>query len=187
MKGRALAGLVISLTVLTAFWSGAALANEVTPQYVVGDHPAYRLIDTAIPAEAVRREAPQGLHWIRIPVTLEGPTSAPQALVITLTGAFEVYWDGTLLGAEGVPSAPVGRKIAAVPPNRALLHAAHRTPDRLAAQNIAPCKDGFASVCRDYLWDRGFGLINLATKVKQRAKHHQHSCDQDDPKPTNRE
>ncbi len=100
------------LVILTVLGGGAVWASEVSPQYVAGDNPAFRLIDTAIPAEAVRSEAPQGLYWVRLPVMIERPFPAPQVLTITLTGAFEVYWDGTLLGGEGVPSVAPGDEVA---------------------------------------------------------------------------
>ena len=84
-------------------------------------------------------------------------------------------------------SAPVGREIAAVTPDRALLHAAHRLPNRLAALDVRPGEDGFAAFGLHLFRDGRRCLVDLVAEVQQSRKHHGHADREDDPQPSDRE
>jgi hypothetical protein len=78
-------------------------------------------------------------------------------------------------------SAPVGRDIAAMPPDRALLHAAGRLPHRLAALDVVA---GVEDLPRDgphHARDRRLGMIDLDAEIEQHAEHDHHRRAKDDP------
>ena len=83
--------------------------------------------------------------------------------------------------------APVGREIAAMAPDRALLHAADRLPDILTGLDIRARKQGFAARGFYCLGNGRCLLIDLLTKEQQGAEHSDHANDQDGPKPFNAE
>jgi hypothetical protein len=74
---------------------------------VVWAEPGYN--DSAWPLEAAFRVDPQGrLLWMRAYVDAPADIDAarvPLAVRITMAGSWELYWNGTLLGRNGVPGA----------------------------------------------------------------------------------
>src|SRR5262249_17028332 len=82
--------------------------------------------------------------------------------------------------------APVRGQIAAVTPDRALLHTAHRLPDALTTFDIRAGEEHLAGLALDRLGNRRGGLIDLAAEIQQRREHHHHARCKNYPKPPDR-
>ncbi|WP_263788791.1 histidine kinase [Salinibacter grassmerensis] len=90
-----------------AFWEGKVRFGDdprwSDPAYDDSDWPTRRLH----PAPDM-----QGVHWVRVPVTLDSLQAGPGAMGVKLSvlAATEVYWDGVRLGRNGRVGASRGQE-----------------------------------------------------------------------------
>jgi MFS family permease len=84
-----------------------------------GDDPAWAapgLDDRAWPEQSAYRVDPQGrILWMRARIdapTNADPAKVPLAIRVTMAGSWELYWNGVLLGRNGVPGATAAQEQA---------------------------------------------------------------------------
>ncbi len=83
----------------------AAWGQDGQLEIVQGDAAAFASRDERAPSNLVVETIPSGVFWIRLPLTLSDQrgSASPPTLVVNLNAAFEVYWDGALVGRSGSP------------------------------------------------------------------------------------
>ncbi|MFO1451399.1 MAG: histidine kinase [Opitutaceae bacterium] len=81
------------------------------PRFRKGDDPAWsapNLDDSAWERRGLLQiPSRTGIHWIRFRVRMgnEGLEPPPSGIMVTSLQAYDLYWDGVLLGSSGVPGA----------------------------------------------------------------------------------
>lgn len=81
------------------------------PRFRAGDDPAWAapaLDDSSWePRGLLQIPSRTGVHWIRFRVRMgsEGLVPPPSGIMLTSLQAYDLYWDGMLLGSSGVPGA----------------------------------------------------------------------------------
>lgn len=94
--------IVFTVLLLLSSCKSPVVYEEDPTVYQTGDNKLWAEKDfnaTAWPAE--RGNTAQGIFWSRSPVKLIRSSVVPMGLHLEAFGAFEVYWDGILLGHNG--------------------------------------------------------------------------------------
>ena len=82
--------------------------------------------------------------------------------------------------------APVGRKIAAMAPDRTLLHPADRLPDLLSGPDSFGGVEDFTALRPHQLWNRRDLLIDVPPNGQQGTEHRRHAERENDPEALDR-
>lgn len=94
--------IVFTILLLLSSCKSPVIYEEDPTVYQTGDNKLWAEKDfnaTGWPAE--RGNTAQGIFWSRSPVKLIRSSVVPMGLHLEAFGAFEVYWDGILLGHNG--------------------------------------------------------------------------------------
>ena len=127
------------------------------PRWTVGDDDRWarlRFQDSTWPVFRGLSSSPNGIFWIRQPLLIDGNDLASQNTVLSIegTGAFDIYFDGRLLGSSGLVGATSAEEIPGPlrfdlgVPREFLTEGRHVIAVRTSAHQIRDPSDFFVSV-----------------------------------------